>query len=1034
MQLYPLRTFKLLLLTVILSACNGDDASNTIAADTVPPEVILTSPLDGASNVAINSNIRVVFSEAVDQDSLNGSSFSLTDTDGNLVSGRISYSETSATFIPTIGLSHTHVYIVRLNTDVRDLAGNSLGSDVVWYFSTPDETAPTVTSTSPHDGGTNVDINSIISANFSEDMDLATLSSTSFTLKDAANNTINGSVSYSNRSASFIPASALSHTTMYTASLTVAATDLAGNHLVNDVVWVFSTPDKTAPSVISTSPGNGASNVALDSRISVSFSEVMDSTTLNSSSFSLKDAQSNALNGAISYSGTSAIFTPATNLAHTTVYTVTLTTAAADLAGNNLDSGQVWSFTTPDQTPPVVLSTSPGDGASNVPLNSSISVIFSEEMASATLTSSSFKLEDSDNNTVSGNISYSGTTATFTPASALAHTRMYTVSLSTAVRDLAGNPLLSDVTWRFTTPDQTPPQVVSVSPVNGASNVSLNSSISVDFSEAMAPATLNSSSFKLEDSDNNTVSGTISYSDNTATFTPASTLTHTREYTVTLTTAASDLAGNNLDSGRVWRFTTPDQTPPLVISTNPGDGASNVIIGSTVSLGFSEAMDSATLGSSFSLKGEDGNTVSGTLAYSGSAATFIPGSVLAYATVYTATLSTAATDQAGNHLEAAKVWSFTTTAEPVLNLSNALRYILEGDSDTTDLIFTVRLSEVANGIVTADYATRDVTATAGTDYIASSGTLIFNASETSKTITLQVKGDSVVETDEKFSLNLSNVSANAVLGTATSSVIILDDDASGRLNDTGIINCSNADANDLICNDVSAGTDLYPGQDAETGRDALAVAGQLTKVGGGRAGFDYTKFDVNGIPLVNQTDNYSTMPWGCVKDNNTGLVWEVKTPGGAGGLRDSNYTYSWYNSDPATNGGSVGTADGGVCAGGSGCDTEKYITDVNATNLCGYNDWRLPDLKELRSIVDYSATVPGPAIDTNYFPNTGEIPYRVPAAYWSSSPDANCSDCAWDLNFDKGDDGDSGDALKSGIDPHVPSNTPPYVRLVRGGQ
>src|SRR5690606_37411470 len=144
-------------------------------------------------------------------------------------------------------------------------------------------------------------------------------------------------------------------------------------------------------------------------------------------------------------------------------------------------------------------------------------------------------------------------------------------------------------------------------------------------------------------------------------------------------------------------------------------------------------------------------------------------------------------------------------------------------------------------------------------------------------------------------------------------------------------------------NDLPCPVSDFPGQDAEYGRDALAAAGLLQKVGGGSAGFDFTKLDDNGNPL-----SASATEWSCVKDNHTGLIWEEKT---TSGLRSMNHTYSWYNPDSSTNGGHSGYKDGGSCS-ESKCDTRDYVRAVNMQNLCGANDWRMPTIDELHSIVD----------------------------------------------------------------------------------
>ena len=93
-------------------------------------------------------------------------------------------------------------------------------------------------------------------------------------------------------------------------------------------------------------------------------------------------------------------------------------------------------------------------------------------------------------------------------------------------------------------------------------------------------------------------------------------------------------------------------------------------------------------------------------------------------------------------------------------------------------------------------------------------------------------------------------------------------------------------------------------------------------------------------------------------------------------------------------------------------DTDNVNTTGDA--LCGFSDWRVPDLEELSSIAHLGRVEP--AIDQNYFPNTQSD------WYWSSSPNANYTNGAWVLNFSNGKS--YGDFRVNGY----------YVRLVRGGQ
>src|SRR5690554_62560 len=141
------------------------------------------------------------------------------------------------------------------------------------------------------------------------------------------------------------------------------------------------------------------------------------------------------------------------------------------------------------------------------------------------------------------------------------------------------------------------------------------------------------------------------------------------------------------------------------------------------------------------------------------------------------------------------------------------------------------------------------------------------------------------------------------------------------------------------------------GQDATHGRDALAAQGELEKVGAGHGGYDFTKLDKDGNEL-----DYSAEEYACIRDNYTGLIWEVKTNGHwRSDLHSGKATYFWYTPN-GNNGGLPGLSDNDTnqqwCANKGRCDTDKFIEDVNAVNYCGLKNWRLPTYSEIASIAN----------------------------------------------------------------------------------
>ncbi len=209
----------------------------------------------------------------------------------------------------------------------------------------------------------------------------------------------------------------------------------------------------------------------------------------------------------------------------------------------------------------------------------------------------------------------------------------------------------------------------------------------------------------------------------------------------------------------------------------------------------------------------------------------------------------------------------------------------------------------------------------------------------------------------------------------------------------------------------------WPGQDGQRGADILAESAVLAKAGRGEAGFDFTKLNSNGDEEDDEAAQFS-----CVRDNVTGLVWEVKTSDG--GLRDLDHRYSWYAEED--NGGAAGDTNGPntVCSIAS-CNTTDYIAAVNTAGLCGFYDWRLPTHQELLSIVHFGRA-DLPRVDSRYFPNTGASTATT-LWYWTSQPGADgvsndAAQNAWAIDF------------ISGVDNFLNKSDPVAIRLVRAGR
>src|ERR1700677_4310225 len=245
-------------------------------------------------------------------------------------------------------------------------------------------------------------------------------------------------------------------------------------------------------------------------------------------------------------------------------------------------------------TVPTVVSTIPANGALNVAVNTPISATFSIAMNPATLTAATFTVTGPGGAAVSGTVTYSGVTATFTPAAVLGYGTIYAATITTGARDLGGASLTGNYGWTFTTITP-PPTVTATVPGNGATGVPITQVLSATFNEAMNCSTLASpaATFVLTGPGATAVAGTVGCAGSTATFTPTAELAVNTIYTATITTGAQDIAGTPMATNYVWTFRTvaaPNSTPPTVISTVPINGAVGVPINQSLSATFSVAM------------------------------------------------------------------------------------------------------------------------------------------------------------------------------------------------------------------------------------------------------------------------------------------------------------------------------------------------------------------------------------------------------------------------------------------------------------
>ena len=233
--------------------------SATVTVDVTPPIVSTVTPINGATGIAVNSTASAIFNEAMNAATISGSAIELRNSSNTLIAATISYNAgtRTATLTPSAALANSTVYTMTIKggaSGVKDVAGNALTNNYTWSFTTAvaDIIPPTVTIVSPLSGATGVTTDANIIANFSEAVNGSTVTPTTFQLRDAGNNLVPATVNTLSGQITLDPTSALTASTVYTATITGGASgvkDLAGNALAANYTWSFTTAAVTSQPV-----------------------------------------------------------------------------------------------------------------------------------------------------------------------------------------------------------------------------------------------------------------------------------------------------------------------------------------------------------------------------------------------------------------------------------------------------------------------------------------------------------------------------------------------------------------------------------------------------------------------------------------------------------------------------------------------------------------------------------------------------------------------------------------------------------------
>ena len=543
----------------------------SLVVDSTPPTVISTAPPAGSSGVGTSSSVTATFSEQVASSTVNGSTFTLTDTTtSSSVAASVSYdaSTRTAKLTPNAALAETHSFSARVvggSNGVTDLSGNALAADVTWTFST---TAYGSLFSDGFESG-NFGAWTLVKVGGDGTATVQTAVVNSGTYAARLNETTNS------QSLAYVRKTLASDRTelFVSGDLRVAAQGSTGSVPLLRLFDAGGTRrfslDRAGGSG-TLSFADGAGTVTLGSALPLSTWGHVDVHLLSGTGSALIEVR---LDGTLIYSNR----------------TRTLTAMRTLQFGN--DTKKVLSNTYVDNvningavSGPVAPETTITSGPTGTVNSTSASFSFTSSAGGSTFSCS-----------LDGGAAVGCTSPT--PYSGLAE-GSHTFTVAATANGLT-DPTPASRTWTI---DITPPTITTTVPADQAVDVAVGTTVQATFDEAMAAASITGSSFTLKDTTtgNTSVAASVAYNASThvATLTPTAPLAAGDTFTATVqggSGGVTDAVGNAMASDVTWSFTTRppvvDNTPPTVSVTAPPNGST--VTGTSVTISASASDDVA---------------------------------------------------------------------------------------------------------------------------------------------------------------------------------------------------------------------------------------------------------------------------------------------------------------------------------------------------------------------------------------------------------------------------------------------------------
>jgi methionine-rich copper-binding protein CopC len=577
--------------------------------DVTGPAVVGVSPPEGASGVAVNAPVVLAFDEPLSAVGLGPGAVVLT-AGGPPLAGSVALStdRRSLTFTPASLLATSTLHTVSLGT-VTDRSGNAASpftsSFTTGASGTADVTRPSVVTVSPANNATGVAVTTAIVLTFNEPLDPTSVGlGTIPVFIDGFSGQVSGSYAVSGAVVTFTPLNPLPGNVRVRPQVNSSGVrDLAGNgtNFFQSSFVTVAVTDTTPPTVLMVTPSDGATGVGPYAVVVLTFSESLNASTVNNDSLALF-ANGVELGAGISRSADNRTVTldPSTLPANSDV-TLVVTSDVTDLSGNHLAVFRSHFTTAPsfDTGRPSVVTQRPGNGASGVRRDISVVLFVNESLDAATVPGALVVSENGVVKAGTATVTGGGRSIEFVPASPFAANALVQIFLSDAARDLSGNALFA-YQGSFRTvvdPATQGPVAVRAIPPYSSTGIPRNVVIEVEVSEALDPATVNSTNVFLQEYvyPYPVLPATVSLvgGGRVVRIVPDALLSADTGHLYTLTNAVRDLDGQALNYQNYYFVTGADSdlTGPTVQAVTPPDGAVGVGTNASIRVVFDETIN-----------------------------------------------------------------------------------------------------------------------------------------------------------------------------------------------------------------------------------------------------------------------------------------------------------------------------------------------------------------------------------------------------------------------------------------------------------